>query len=180
MLRPRYRPQITSWSQQRMRVLWQCTVPRAQVMFVTVQRGNIRPSKREMNKAVTVLKLSDVCSLAVNHHVSLSLTNRKCSVQLHALYSPRIALRTFTPRRDQLVIYGQYCTHHNLRTVKESRFTVSSAWGRSISYIWLAIPLLPGQTLVQGQIMTCCECGSVVVRLCRVCLKDNYSVKCVI
>jgi hypothetical protein len=44
----------------------------------------------------------------MNHYVSLSLTNRKSSVHLHALYSPRTALRTFTPRRDQLVICGQY------------------------------------------------------------------------
>jgi hypothetical protein len=43
----------------------------------------------------------------MNHYVSLSLTNRKSSVHLYALYSPRTALRTFTPRRDQLVICGQ-------------------------------------------------------------------------
>jgi hypothetical protein len=89
-----------------MRVLRQCTVPRAEVMFVTIQRKNIRPSNKEINKAVTVLKLPDVNSLAVNHYVSLSLTSRKCSVHLHALYSRRTALRTFTPRRDQLVICG--------------------------------------------------------------------------
>jgi hypothetical protein len=40
----------------------------------------------------------------MNHYVSLSLTNMKSSVHLHALYSPRTALRTFTPRRDQLVM----------------------------------------------------------------------------
>jgi hypothetical protein len=44
----------------------------------------------------------------MNHHVSLSLTNRKSSVRLHVLYSPRTAQRTFTPRRDQLVICGLY------------------------------------------------------------------------
>jgi hypothetical protein len=44
----------------------------------------------------------------MNHYVSLSPTNKKSSVHLHALYSPRTALRTFTPRRDQLVICGQY------------------------------------------------------------------------
>jgi hypothetical protein len=42
--------------------LWQCTVPQAEVMFVTVQRENICPSKKEINKAVTILKLPDVCS----------------------------------------------------------------------------------------------------------------------
>jgi len=34
----------------------------AEVMFVTIQRENIRPSKKETNKAVTMLNLSDVCS----------------------------------------------------------------------------------------------------------------------
>jgi hypothetical protein len=43
----------------------------------------------------------------MNHYVSLSLTNRKYSVHLHALYT-RTALRTFTLRRDQLLICGQY------------------------------------------------------------------------
>jgi hypothetical protein len=77
--------------------------------FFTIQRENIRPSKKEMNNAVTIQsKLPDVCSYAKNQYVSLSLTNRKSSVHLHALYSPRITLRTFTPRRDQLVICGQY------------------------------------------------------------------------
>jgi hypothetical protein len=51
-----------------------------------------------------MLKLSDIFSWPMNH-VSLSLTNRKYSVHLHALYSPRTALRT--TRRDQLVICGQ-------------------------------------------------------------------------
>jgi hypothetical protein len=31
-------------------------------MFVTIQCENIRPSKKEMNKAVTMLKLPDVFS----------------------------------------------------------------------------------------------------------------------
>jgi hypothetical protein len=44
----------------------------------------------------------------MNHCVSVSLTNRKSSVHLYALYSPRTALRTFTPRRVQLVNCGQY------------------------------------------------------------------------
>jgi hypothetical protein len=51
-----------------------------------------------MNKSVTMLKLPDVCSQDMNHYVSLSLTNRKSSVHLHALNSPRTALT----RRDQL------------------------------------------------------------------------------
>jgi hypothetical protein len=80
----------------------------SEVMFVTIQSENIRPSKKEMNKAVKMLiikiKLPDVCSYAVNHYVSLSLTNRKSSVNLHALYPRCTALTTFTPRRDQLVI----------------------------------------------------------------------------
>jgi hypothetical protein len=50
-----YSPQITCWSPQGMRVLRQCTIPRAVVIFVTIQRENIRPSKKEMNKAVTTV-----------------------------------------------------------------------------------------------------------------------------
>jgi hypothetical protein len=57
-----YCPQITSWSLQGMRVLRQCTVPQAQVMFITNQLEHIRPSMKEMNKAATMLKLPDVCS----------------------------------------------------------------------------------------------------------------------
>jgi hypothetical protein len=39
---------------------------------------------------------------------SLSLTSRKSSVHLYALYSPATTLRTFTPHRDQLVSCGRY------------------------------------------------------------------------
>jgi hypothetical protein len=51
-------------------VLRYCTVPRAEVIFVTMQRKNIRPSKKEINKSVKVRMLPDVCSYAMNHHVS--------------------------------------------------------------------------------------------------------------
>jgi hypothetical protein len=44
----------------------------------------------------------------MNHYVALSLADRKSSVHLNALYSPRTALRMYTPNRDQLVICGQY------------------------------------------------------------------------
>jgi hypothetical protein len=58
-------------------------------------------------------ELPDVCSQTMNHYVSLSLTNRKSCVHLHALNSSRTALRTFTPRRDQLTVCGEYaCFHH--------------------------------------------------------------------
>jgi hypothetical protein len=40
----------------------QCKVLQAEVMFVAIQRENIRPSMKEMNKVVTMLKLPDVCS----------------------------------------------------------------------------------------------------------------------
>jgi hypothetical protein len=50
-----YSPHIMSWSPQGMRVLRQCKFPRAKVMFVTIQSENIRPSKKGMNKAVTML-----------------------------------------------------------------------------------------------------------------------------
>jgi hypothetical protein len=45
-----------------MRVLRQCKIPRAEAMFVIIQRENIRLSKKEMKKDVTMLKLPDVCS----------------------------------------------------------------------------------------------------------------------
>jgi hypothetical protein len=45
-----------------MLVLQQCKVQRAEVMFVTIQRENIRPSKKEMNRAFTMIKLPDVSS----------------------------------------------------------------------------------------------------------------------
>jgi hypothetical protein len=49
---------------QGMRALRQCKVPRAEVMFVTIQRENILPSNKEINKDITMLiiKLPDVCS----------------------------------------------------------------------------------------------------------------------
>jgi hypothetical protein len=50
-----YNPQLTRWAPQEMQVLRQCKVPRAKVRFVTIQRENIRPSKKQMNKAVTML-----------------------------------------------------------------------------------------------------------------------------
>jgi hypothetical protein len=71
-----------------------------------------------MNKAFTILKLPDVCSWVMNHYVYLSLTNRKSSVHMHARYSPRTALRTFTPRRDQLVICGQYLCRYQGSGIK--------------------------------------------------------------
>jgi hypothetical protein len=57
----------------------------------------------------------------MNHYVSLLLSNRKSSVHLHGLYSARTALRTFTPRRDQLVICGQSF----LRSVLQARLNNS-------------------------------------------------------
>jgi hypothetical protein len=78
------------------------------IMFVTIQRENNRPSKEEMNKSVTMLPNCPMFAVkTMNHYVFLSVTNRESSVHLHALYSPRTALRTFIPRRDQLVICGQ-------------------------------------------------------------------------
>jgi hypothetical protein len=50
-----YSPQITSWSPQGMRALRQCKVPRAEVNFVSIQRENSLPLKKEMNKALTLL-----------------------------------------------------------------------------------------------------------------------------
>jgi hypothetical protein len=55
-------------------------------------------------------------AVRLNHYVSLSLTNKKYSVHLYALYFPRTELRTFTSRRDQLVI----CGHYVLRPINSS------------------------------------------------------------
>jgi hypothetical protein len=53
----------------------------------------------------------------MNHYVTLALTNRKSSVHLHALYSPRTALRMFTPRRDHLMVCLLYM---ELNAVRET------------------------------------------------------------
>jgi hypothetical protein len=37
-------------------------IPARIVLFVTIQRENIHPWEKEMNKAVTMLTLPDVCS----------------------------------------------------------------------------------------------------------------------
>jgi hypothetical protein len=67
----------------------------------------------------------------MNHYVSLSLTNRKSSVHLHALYSPHTALRTFTPRRDQLVICGQYVMdEHTVFIFSSERLYLSASLHR--------------------------------------------------
>jgi hypothetical protein len=48
-------PQIRSWSPQGMRVLRPWTFPRAEVMFVTIQRENIRPSKKKWTRLLQCL-----------------------------------------------------------------------------------------------------------------------------
>jgi hypothetical protein len=53
----------------------------------------------------------------MNHYVPLSLTNRKSSVHLNTLYSHRTAQRTFIPRRDHLVICGQYLLHRTTQHI---------------------------------------------------------------
>jgi hypothetical protein len=56
-----------------MRVLWRCKVPQAEVMLVTVQRENIRPSKKEMTKAVTMLIIKPNCRCLQLGYESLRL-----------------------------------------------------------------------------------------------------------
>jgi hypothetical protein len=79
-------PQITSWSPQGMRVLLQCTFPRAEVVLVTIQRENIRTSM----KWTRLLQCLTCPMFAVMLWIttSVSLTNRKSSVHLHARYPP--------------------------------------------------------------------------------------------
>jgi hypothetical protein len=50
-----YCPQITSWSPQGMRVLRQCTVPRAEVMFVTIQHENSAPQRKKWTRLLQCL-----------------------------------------------------------------------------------------------------------------------------
>jgi hypothetical protein len=75
----------------------------AEVMFVIIQRENICPSKKEMNKAGTMLKQPDVCSW-------LSITTSLYRWPIGSfpstcmLGTARTALRMFTPRRDKLAI----------------------------------------------------------------------------
>jgi hypothetical protein len=54
MMPLQYSAQTTSWSPQGMRVLRQCKVSRAEVIFATIQR-HIRLSNKERNKDVTML-----------------------------------------------------------------------------------------------------------------------------
>jgi hypothetical protein len=56
-----------------------------------------------------MLELPDVLQLGYESLRIFTLTSKKSSIHLFALYCRNTALRTSTPRRDQLVIYGQYC-----------------------------------------------------------------------
>jgi hypothetical protein len=67
-----YCPQYTSWSPQGMRVLRQYTGPRAEVLFVTIQRENMRPSKKEINKAIVTM-LPNFPMFAVGLWITTSL-----------------------------------------------------------------------------------------------------------
>jgi hypothetical protein len=50
-----YSPQITCWSSQGMRVLRQCTVPRAEAMFVTIQRKTFAPQRMKWTRLLQCL-----------------------------------------------------------------------------------------------------------------------------
>jgi hypothetical protein len=100
----RYSPRITSWSPQGMRVLRQSKVPRAKVIFVTIQRENIRPSKKEWTRLLQFLN----CPMFA---VRLWITTSPCRWPIRSLPTTYMlctspSLRTFTPRRVQLVICG--------------------------------------------------------------------------
>jgi hypothetical protein len=78
-------------------------------MFVTVQRENIRPSKKEMDKALTPLTLQNPnCPMfAVRLWIATS-RYRSPVGSLPSTYSLRTVLRALTPCRNQLVISGHY------------------------------------------------------------------------
>jgi hypothetical protein len=69
----------------------------------------------------------------MNHYVTVALTNRKSSVHLHALYSPRTALRMFTPRRDYLMV----CLLYMFPNKRQGRNTliVTAWWELCVSII---------------------------------------------
>jgi hypothetical protein len=67
----------------------------------------------------------------MNHYVTLALTNRKSSIHLHDLYSPRTALRMFTPRRDHLMVCVLYILQCILRRYETSQNTFTSLRPRS-------------------------------------------------
>jgi hypothetical protein len=90
-------PQITSWSQQGMRLLRQCTVPWAEVMFVSIQRENIRHPNKKWTRLLQYLN-SPMFAVMLWITVSLSLANRKSSVHLHALYPPHCTKDVYTPQ----------------------------------------------------------------------------------
>jgi hypothetical protein len=122
-----YCPQITSWSPQGTRVLRQCKVPRAAVIFITIQRENVRYSKKQINKAVT---MRNCPMFAVRLWITTSLYHwptgslpSTCMV-----CTPPIAM-TFTPRMDQLVICGQYA-------VADKKITLSDSKGQHLGSLW--------------------------------------------
>jgi hypothetical protein len=64
----------------------------------------------------------------MNHYVTLALTNRKSCVHLHALYSPRTALRMFTPRRDHLMVCLLYLPRGTENKSTSGRDMPVTAW----------------------------------------------------
>jgi hypothetical protein len=50
-----------------MRVLRQSKVPRVEVLLVTIWRENIRPSKKEINKFVTLSKIQTARCLQLDY-----------------------------------------------------------------------------------------------------------------
>jgi hypothetical protein len=75
----------------------------------------------------------------MNHYVTLALSNRKSPVHLHALYSPRTALRMFTPRRDHLMVCLLYlCFYHiKIHTYKKQLHNTSRVNKYTMSYVTL-------------------------------------------
>jgi hypothetical protein len=104
-----YTPQITSSSPQEMRVLRRCKVPRAEVMFVTIQRENIHPQRKKWTRLLQCLN----CPMFA---VRLWITTSPYRWSVGSLPStcmlctppPHCTKDVYTPRRDQLVICGQY------------------------------------------------------------------------
>jgi hypothetical protein len=135
-----YGPQVTSWSSQAMRVLRQCKFPRAEVMLVTSQRENIRPSKKDVNKAVTMLPNCPMFA------VRLWITTSPYRWPLGNLPS---SYMLWTPPQCTWMHLG--CLHHariNLWSVDstflaDNKILCLTLWRRSSSKCYIRIQSVP-------------------------------------
>jgi hypothetical protein len=130
-----YCPQITSWSPQEMRVLRQCTVSRAEVMFVNIQLENIRPSK----KLTRLLQCLNCPMFAVR----LWITTSSYHWPVGSLPSTFMLCTPPALRRDQLVIWD--CSFIFVRSIcictRQGTSSSLPLWEPQISQHWTNWPI---------------------------------------